>query len=193
MQNEKRKLTKTKLRRLNQGKQRGNPHPTQYLKTEPEAGFEGGSGRGRGSDQDAHERQKSKGEGDSVSGIQASTSNHDSLKTERSEISKGDNSDMDGKSRLKKHLKSDTGSDGKDLSVDSDRLAARKRRFADSGGKTVHQKRSRHEDEDQSSDLGTSATYLKESDTDKHKESVRKDSRLKVEKSSTQKRWSRGP
>ncbi|XP_047195273.1 msx2-interacting protein [Hippoglossus stenolepis] len=183
----KEKVDKDKAEKVKSRKAKGQSPSNPVPETELEAGFEGGSGRGRGSDQDAHERQKSKGEGDSVSGIQVPTANHDSLKTERSEISKGDNSDMDGKSRLKKHLKSDTGSDGKDLSVDSDRLAARKRRFADSGGKTVHQKRSRHEDEDQSSDLGTSATYLKESDTDKHKESLRKDSRLKVDKSSTQK------
>ncbi|XP_053291077.1 msx2-interacting protein isoform X1 [Pleuronectes platessa] len=183
----KEKVDKDKSEKVKSRKAKGQSPSNPLPVTELEAGFEGGSGRGRGSDQDGHERQKSKGEDDSVSGIQVSTANHDSLKTERSEISKGDNSDVDGKSRLKKHLKSDTGSDGKDLSVDSDRLAARKRRFADSGGKTVHQKRSRHEDEDQSSDLGTSSTYLKESDTDKHKESVRKDSRLKVDKSSTQK------
>ncbi|XP_019957133.2 msx2-interacting protein isoform X1 [Paralichthys olivaceus] len=185
----KEKVDKDKADKVKSRKAKGQSPSNPVPETELEAGFEGGPGKGRGSDQDAHERQKSKGDSDSVSGNQLPTANQDSLKTERSEISKGDNSDMDGKSRLKKHLKSDTGSDGKDLLVDSDRLAARKRRFADSGGKTIHQKRSRHEDEDgnQSSDLGTSTTYLKESDTDKHKESLRKDSRPKVDKSSTQK------
>ncbi|XP_058486910.1 msx2-interacting protein isoform X2 [Solea solea] len=140
-------------------------------------------------DQDAPERQKFKVDRDSVSGNQLPTANHDSVKSERSDIGKGENADLDGKNRLKKHLKTDTGTDGKDSSVDSDRLAARKRRFADTGGKAIHPKRSRHEEEDgnQSSDIGASASYLKESDTDKHKESQRRDSRLKTDKSSTPK------
>uniref|UniRef100_A0A8D2ZCV4 Msx2-interacting protein n=2 Tax=Scophthalmus maximus TaxID=52904 RepID=A0A8D2ZCV4_SCOMX len=183
------KTEKIKSRKA-KGQSPSNPTP----ETELETGCDG-SGKGRASDQDAHERQKSKGDSDSVSVNQLSTANHDSVKTERSEMSKGDNLEMDGKNRVKKHLKSDSGNDGKDLSVESDRLAARKRRFADSGGRTIHQKRSRHEDEDgnQSSDLGTSATFLKESDADKHKESQRKDSRVKADKSSTQKESQEDP
>lgn len=172
------KAEKFKSRKA-KGQSPSNPMP----ETELETGLDGGSARGRGSEQDAHERQKCKGDSDSLTGNQLST-----VKTERPEMSKSDNSDLDGKNRLKKHLKSDIGNDGKDSSVDSDRLAARKRRFADSGGRTIRQKRSRHEEEDgnQSSDLGASGTYLKESDTDKHKDLQRRDSRLKSDKSGTQ-------
>ncbi|GLD64491.1 msx2-interacting protein-like isoform X1 [Lates japonicus] len=184
----KEKGDKDKAEKIKSRKAKGQSPSNPLPETELETGFDGGSGRGRGSDQDAHERQKCK-DSDSVSGNQLSTAHHDSIKPERSEMSKGDNTDLDGKSRLKKHLKSDAGNDGKDLSVDSDRLAARKRRFADSGGRTIRQKRSRHEEEDgnQSSDFGASASYLKESDTDKHKESQRRDARLKTDKSGTQK------
>uniref|UniRef100_A0A3B4YPX7 Msx2-interacting protein n=1 Tax=Seriola lalandi dorsalis TaxID=1841481 RepID=A0A3B4YPX7_SERLL len=185
----KEKGDKDKAEKIKSRKAKGQSPSNTLPETDLETGFDGGSGRGRGSDQDALERQKCKGDSDSVSGNQLPTAHHDSVKTERSEMSKGDNSDLDGKNRLKKHLRSDAGNDGKDLSVNSDRLAARKRRFADSGGRTIRQKRSRHEEEDgnQSSDFGASATYLKESDTDKHKESQRRDSRLKTDKSGSQK------
>ncbi|XP_035517278.1 msx2-interacting protein isoform X1 [Morone saxatilis] len=178
------KADKIKSRKA-KGQSPSNPLPEAELET----GFDGGSGRGKGSDQDAHERQKCKADGDSLAGNQLSTAHHDPVKSERSEMSKGENSDMEGKSRLKKHLKSDIGNDGKDSSMDSDRLAARKRRFADSSGRTIRQKRSRHEGEDgtQTSDLSASATYLKESDTDKQKDSQRRDSRLKTDKSGAQK------
>ncbi|XP_034725124.1 msx2-interacting protein [Etheostoma cragini] len=177
------KAEKLKSRKA-KGQSPSNPQP----ETELETGFDGGSGRGRGSDQDAQERQKCKGDAESLTENQLSTAHHDPVKSERSELSKGENSDLDGKNRLKKQLKSDVGNDGKDTSLDSDRLAARKRRFADSGGRTIRQKRSRHEEEDAipSSDLSASATYLKESDTDKNKDSQRRDARLKTDKSGTQ-------
>lgn len=157
--------------------------------TDPETGLDSGTARGKVSDLDVHDRQKCKGESDSLAGNQLSTAHHDSVKTERSDMSKAENSDLDTKNTLKKHLKSDIGNDGKDSSVDSVRLAARKRRFADAGGRAIRQKRSRHEDEDgnQSSDLGASATHLKEVDTDKNKDLLRRDSRLKTEKSGTPK------
>ncbi|XP_067360556.1 msx2-interacting protein isoform X3 [Channa argus] len=185
----KRKEKGDKAEKIKSRKAKGQSPSNTITETEPETGFDGGSGRVRGSDQDAHERQKCKGDGDALTGNQLSTGHPDSVKTERSEISKGENSDMDGKNRLKKHLKSDTGNDGKDLSVDSDRLAARKRRFADSGGRTIRQKRSRHEEEDGnlSSDFGASTMHLKESDPDKHKDLQRRDSRLKTDKSGTHK------
>ncbi|KAM7422605.1 hypothetical protein PAMA_010579 [Pampus argenteus] len=185
----KEKGDKDKAEKVKSRKVKGQSPSNPLLDTELEAGFEGGSGRVKGSDQDANERQKYKGDGDSVSGNQLSTAHLDSVKNERPEMGKGDNSDMDGKNRLKKHLKSDYGNDGKDSSVDSDRLAARKRRFADSSGRTIRQKRSRLEEEDgnQSADLGASATYLKETDSDKHKDAQRRDSRLKTDKSGTQK------
>ncbi|XP_062272579.1 msx2-interacting protein isoform X1 [Scomber scombrus] len=181
---EKEKGEKIKSRKV-KGQSPSNILPDAEL----EAGFEGGSGRAKGSDQDAHERQKYKGDGDSVAGNQLATAHPDSVKSERSEMGKSDNLDMDGKNRLKKHLKSDSGNDGKDSSVDSDRLAARKRRFADSSGRTIRQKRSRLEEEDgnQSTDLGASATYLKETDSDKQKDAQRRDSRLKTDKIATQK------
>lgn len=176
---DKEKTEKIKSRKA-KGQSPSNPMP----ETELETGLDGGSARARGSEQDAHEKQKCKGDSDSLTGNQLST-----VKTERPEMSKSDNSDLDGKNRLKKHLKSDIVNDGKESSVDSDRLAARKRRFADSGGRTIRQKRSRNEEEDgnPSSDLGVGATYLKESDTDKRKDLQRRDSRLKSDKSGFQK------
>lgn len=176
---EKDKVEKIKSRKA-KGQSPSNPLPSSEL----ENAFEGGSGRGRGSEQDAHERQKSKADGESVSGNQLLS--HD--KSDRSEM-KTENSELPEKSRLKKHLKSDIGNDGKDSSVESDRLAARKRRFADSSGKTIRQKRHRHEEDEvnQPPDYGSSTAYLKESDVDKHKDSQRRESRLRSDKSSTQK------
>ncbi|KAM8914676.1 msx2-interacting protein isoform 2-T2 [Spinachia spinachia] len=177
------KVEKIKSRKA-KGQSPSNPPP----ETEIGSGFEGGSGRGRGSEQDALEKPKSKGDSESPTANLLSTV-HDAVKSEKSEMSKGEGSDLDGKNRLKKHLKPDVGNDGKDLSVDSDRLAARKRRFADSGGRTIRQKRSRHEEEDvfPSADISTAASCVKESDTDKNKDSQRRDSRLKADKSGTQK------
>ncbi|XP_037633198.1 msx2-interacting protein isoform X1 [Sebastes umbrosus] len=185
----KEKGDKDKAEKIKSRKAKGQSPSNPLPETELETGFDGGSGRGKGSDQDAHDRQKCKGDGESLTGSQLATAHHDSVKSERSEMSKGENSDLDGKNRLKKHLKPDIGNDGKDSSADSDRRAARKRRFADSGGRTIRQKRSRHEEEDAipSSDFGASATYLKESDPDKNKDSQRRDSRLKTDKSGTQK------
>ncbi|KAK2862109.1 hypothetical protein Q5P01_001642 [Channa striata] len=185
----KRKEKGDKAEKIKSRKAKGQSPSNTITETETETGFDGGSGRVRGSDQDAHERPKCKGDGDALTGNQLITAHHDSLKTERSEISKSDNSEMDGKNRLKKHLKSDTGNDGKDSSVDSDRLAARKRRFADSSIRTIRQKKSRHEEEESnpSSDFGASATHLKESDADKQKDLQRRDSRLKIDKSGTHK------
>ncbi|KAM9860002.1 msx2-interacting protein [Aulostomus maculatus] len=185
----KEKGDKDKTERVKSRKVKGQSPSNPLPETEVETTFEGGTGRGKGSDQEAHERQKYKGDGDTVTGGQLSNAHHDSVKGERSEMGKGDIAEVDGKNRLKKHLKADTGNDGKDSSVDSDRLAARKRRFADSGGKTIHQKRSRIEEEDgnQPSDFGASAPYLKETDSDKHKDAQRRDSRIKSERSVSQK------
>lgn len=180
------KVDKDKAEKIKSRKAKGQSPTHPPPETELESGFDGGSTRGKGSDQDAHERQKFKGDVDPLTGNQLSTAHHDNVKNERSEMVKGDNVDMEGKNRLKKHLKSDTGNDVKDLSVDSDRLAARKRRFADSSGRTIRQKRSRLEEEDanQSSDFAASATF-KEMDADKQKDLQRRDSRLKTDKTST--------
>ncbi|XP_033995465.1 msx2-interacting protein isoform X2 [Trematomus bernacchii] len=184
----KEKGDKDKAEKVKSRKTKGQSPSNLLPETELETGFDGASGRGRGSDQDAHERNKCKGEAEPLPGNQLATA-LDSVKSDRSENSKGENSDLDGKNRLKKHLKPDIGNDGKDVSVDSDRLEARKRRFADSGGRTIRQKRSRHEEDDAvpSSDFGGAGALMKEIDTDKNKDSQRRDSRLKSDKSSTQK------
>ncbi|XP_043977811.1 msx2-interacting protein [Gambusia affinis] len=179
------KTDKEKTEKNKSRKAKGQSPASQIPETEPDAAFDGGSGRGRGSDQDVHEKPKSKVDGDALSGNQL-TAPQDSVKTE---TTKGDIAELDGKPKLKKQPKSDIGNDGKDSAVDSDRLAARKRRFGDLGGKAVRQKRSRHEEEDgsQSSDFGSGTTYVKEPDADKHKDPQRRDARLKTEKSVTQK------
>uniref|UniRef100_A0A3Q3XMX2 Msx2-interacting protein n=1 Tax=Mola mola TaxID=94237 RepID=A0A3Q3XMX2_MOLML len=184
----KEKGDKDRAEKIKSRKAKGQSPSNVLAESELETGFEGGSGRGRGSEQDALERQKCKGDSD-LPGNPLSTAHHDSIKSEKSEMNKSENSDFIEKNRLKKHLKSDAGNDGKDSSAESDRLAARKRRFADSSGRTIRQKRSRHEEEEvnQPSDFGTSATYLKESETEKHKDSQRRESRLKADKSGPQK------
>ncbi|XP_061688289.1 msx2-interacting protein [Syngnathoides biaculeatus] len=176
----KRKERGDKAERLKSRKVKGQSPSNPLPATELDTSLEAGTVRGKGPEQDAQDRQKYKGDNDSVTGSQFSGT-HDSLKSERSETAKGDNSDMDGKSRVKKHIKSETGNDPKDSSVDSDRLAARKRRFADSSGRTIHQKRSRVEEEDsnQSQDPGVITPYGKDIDSDKHKETPRRDSRFK--------------
>ncbi|XP_055018179.1 msx2-interacting protein isoform X2 [Boleophthalmus pectinirostris] len=141
---------------------------SQILEAEPEAGLEGGAGRSKGSDQDSYERQKYKGDLD----------NHEVGKNETSELSKGENLEMDGKTRLKKQIKTELGSDGKD-SVDSERLAARKRRFAESSGKVIRQKKSKI-DEEEPAECSAGGVHQKEMDT--HKDSQRRDSRPKTDK-----------
>ncbi|KAF7665845.1 hypothetical protein LDENG_00129370 [Lucifuga dentata] len=182
------KVDKDKTEKMKSRKVKGQSPSHPLPETELESGFDGGSTRGKGSDQDAHERQKYKGDSDPLTANQLSSTHHDSVKNDRSELGKADNADFDGKNKLKKHLKSDIGNDVKDSSLDSDRLAARKRRFADSSGRTICQKRSRVEEEDanQSLDFGVSAAY-KEMDTDKQKDLQRRDVRFKTDKSSTQK------
>ncbi|CAL9704726.1 unnamed protein product [Knipowitschia caucasica] len=134
---------------------------SQILETEPE------TGTCRSKDQDSHERQKYK-----------DLDNHETSKSESSELSKGENLEMDGKARLKKPLKTEIGSDGKDT-VDSERLAARKRRFAESSGKVIRQKRSKV-DEEEHSEFVAGGTPVKEMDI--HKDLQRRDSRPKTEK-----------
>ncbi|XP_046881923.1 msx2-interacting protein isoform X1 [Hypomesus transpacificus] len=149
--------------------------------TELETSLEAGFGRGKVSDQDSIERQRYKGDSDPSTNQTASTSRHDPLKSERLDVVKAEGVEVDGKSRSKKHQKGDVGNDGKDVSVDSDRLAARKRRFGDASGKTIRQKRSRLEDEDgnQIQDFGPSTAV--ESDS-KLKDPQRRDSRSKTER-----------
>lgn len=180
----KEKGDKEKAEKSKSRKAKGQSPTNSLPESELDPGFEAGSGKVRGSEQDANERQKSKG--DSDTGTPSLAPHHESIK---SEVSKSENSDFPEKTRVKKHLKSDPGNDGKETSVESDRLAARKKRFADSSGRTIRQKRSRHEEEEsiQPSDLSTGPTHLKESDMDKNKDSQRREIRVKSEKSGTQK------
>ncbi|XP_077384546.1 msx2-interacting protein isoform X2 [Festucalex cinctus] len=177
----KRKERGEKAERVKSRKVTGQSPSNTLPETEPDTALEVGTGRGKGAEQDAQERQKYKGDNESITGSQFSAAHHDSVKSERSENAKGDNSDQDGKNRLKKHIKTETGNDGKESSVDSDRLVARKRRFADSSGRTVHQKRSRLNEEDcnQSQDPSAIAPSGKEIDSDKNKDAQCRDSRVK--------------
>ncbi|CAL8337084.1 unnamed protein product [Lota lota] len=154
------------------------------IEAEPEAGFDVASERGTGSVQDATERQKFKVESDPLSTNPLPTVNPaETIKSERTELAVGD-SDGDGKNRGKKHIKSENVNDVKESSVDSDRLAARKRRFADASGRPIRQKRSRLDDEDGNHpDFSASSACLKDMDSDKqHKDSEHRDSRIKIEK-----------
>ncbi|KAJ0023201.1 hypothetical protein NQD34_003100 [Periophthalmus magnuspinnatus] len=177
---EKTKRTKRKEKTdkgLKSRKTKAQSPSSQILEAEPEAGFEGVAGRSKGPDQDGHERQKYKGDLD----------NHEAVKNETLELSKGENLEMDGKTRLKKQIKTELGSDGKD-SVDSERMLARKRRFAESSGKIIPQKRSKA-DEEEPAEFGASGAHQKEMDT--HKDSQRRDSRPKTDK--TQKEGQEDP
>ncbi|XP_057701579.1 msx2-interacting protein [Corythoichthys intestinalis] len=172
----KRKEKGDKAERVKSRKSPSNPLPD----TDHGSAVEVGTGRGKGTDQDAQDRQKFKGDNDCTTGNQFSISHQDSLKSEKSETAKVDNSEIDGKNRLKKHLKPETVNDGKDSSVDSDRIVGRKRHFADSSGRTVNQKRNRLEEEDcQSQDPVAISQSGKELDSDKHKDAQRRDSRFK--------------
>ncbi|KAK7136488.1 hypothetical protein R3I93_016725 [Phoxinus phoxinus] len=126
-----------------------------------------GSGKGKVSDVESQERQKHKGDKE-PSPVDPRL---ESQKGERLDQCKSESLDRDGKGKSKKHLKSDSGSDGKDSLLDSDRLAARKRRFGDPSGKTIRQKRGRLEDDpgsgiSQPADFATNTGFTKETDID---------------------------
>ncbi|XP_035376527.1 msx2-interacting protein isoform X1 [Electrophorus electricus] len=91
------------------------------------------------------------------------------LKGEKLDASKCEPVDRDSKGRSKKHLKPDPGNEGKEPLLDSDRLAARKRRFGDPSSKAIRQKRGRLEDEQssgisQTADLNVSVAKEAEGD-----------------------------
>lgn len=136
---------------------------------EKEASLDLGSGKVKVSDVESQERQKHKGD------KEPSPTDHvtrlESQKGERLDQCKSESLDRDGKGKIKKPLKSDSGSDGKDSLVDSVKLEARKRRFADPGGKAIRQKRGRLEEDpgsgiSQPADFATSAEFAKETDID---------------------------
>ncbi|XP_076123974.1 msx2-interacting protein isoform X2 [Alosa pseudoharengus] len=139
------------------------PSPVSHSETDKEASLDANSNKGKASDTDGPEKSRYKGENEPSPSEQMTRL--EPQKGERLDAGKGDASDRDGKGRLKKHLKSDLGSEGKDLILESDRLAARKRRFGDPSGKTIRQKRSRMEDEGiQSPEFGSNSTLAKETE-----------------------------
>ncbi|XP_052394312.1 msx2-interacting protein isoform X2 [Carassius gibelio] len=128
-----------------------------------------GSGKVKVSDVEIQERQKHKGD------KEPSPTDHvtrlEPQKGERLDQCKSESLDRDGKGKAKKHLKSDSGSDGKDSLLDSDKLEARKRRFGDPGGKAIRQKRGRLEEDpgsgiSQPAEFAPSAGFAKETDID---------------------------
>ncbi|XP_067253310.1 msx2-interacting protein isoform X4 [Chanodichthys erythropterus] len=140
-----------------------------HSEAEREASLDLGSGKVKVSDLESQERQKHKGD------KEPSPTDHvtrlESQKGERLDQCKSESLDRDGKGKSKKHLKSDSGSDGKDSLLDSDRLAARKRRFGDPSGKTIRQKRGRLEDDlvsaiSQPAEFAMNTGFAKETDVD---------------------------
>ncbi|XP_073699936.1 msx2-interacting protein [Garra rufa] len=139
-----------------------------HSETDRDASLDLGSGKVKVPDVENQERPKHKLD------KEPSPTDHvtrlESQKGERLEC-KSEPLDRDGKGKTKKHLKSDSGSDGKDSLVDSDKLAARKRRFGDPSGKAIRQKRGRLEDDpgsgiSQPADFAPSAGFAKETDID---------------------------
>lgn len=137
-----------------------------YSEVDMEPSLDSNSGKIKSSDVEGLERQRHKPESEpSPSDL---ISCLDSQK-ERLDGAKIDSLDRDNKGRSKKHLKSELGNEGKDSLLDSDKLAARKRRFADPIGKALKQKRGRLEDEqntavNHSTDFGASNSKEGESD-----------------------------
>ncbi|XP_047661517.1 msx2-interacting protein [Tachysurus fulvidraco] len=160
---EREKGEKTKSRR---GKVQSPSVP--YSEADREPSLDSNSGKMKGSDAESSEnrgqRHKSEGEPSPTDVMSRLES-----QKERLDSAKIDSVDRDNKGRSKKHLKSEIGNEGKESILDSDRLAARKRRFGDHSGKALKQKRSRLEDEqstgaNQLEDIG--ASYSKEGESD---------------------------
>uniref|UniRef100_A0A673GJZ0 Msx2-interacting protein n=1 Tax=Sinocyclocheilus rhinocerous TaxID=307959 RepID=A0A673GJZ0_9TELE len=140
-----------------------------HSEADREASLDLGSGKVKVSDVESQERQKHKGDKEPSPTDQVTRL--ESQKGERLDQCKSESLDRDGKGKAKKHLKSDSGSDGKDSLVDSVKLEARKRRFGDPGGKAIRQKRGRLEEDPGSgislpADFATSAGFAKETDID---------------------------
>ncbi|KAJ8401292.1 hypothetical protein AAFF_G00385230 [Aldrovandia affinis] len=81
--------------------------------------------------------------------------------------------DKEGKSKPKKHPKCEPGTDGSNSSLDVDRLAARKRRFWEAGGKSDRSKRVSQEEEEgrlgfkKLAGIGATNTVVKETEGDR--------------------------
>ncbi|XP_030633395.1 msx2-interacting protein [Chanos chanos] len=140
-----------------------------HAETDREASLDASSGKLKASDFDGTEKQRHKGDGEPSPADQISRL--EPQKGERLDQVKSDTVDRDGKGKTKKHLKSDSGIDGKDSVSDPDRLAARKRRFGDPSGKAIRQKRGRLEEEsslglNQSADSGSNSAFAKDTEVD---------------------------
>ncbi|KAJ8260213.1 hypothetical protein GJAV_G00178410, partial [Gymnothorax javanicus] len=87
--------------------------------------------------------------------------------------------EKEGKTKPKKHLKSEPGTDGSSASLDIDKLAARKRRFGEASLKSDRPKKMSHEEEDgrfglkKMPDIGNTNVVAKENEGDR--KVVRKD------------------
>ncbi|XP_076857993.1 msx2-interacting protein isoform X3 [Brachyhypopomus gauderio] len=122
-----------------------------------EPSLDSNSGKIKVSDVDGSERQRHKV--DSEPSPSDPVCRLEPLKGEKLDAGKGEPVDRDGKGRSKKHIKSDPGSEGKEPLLDSDRLAARKRRFGDPSSKAIRQKRGRLEDE-QTAGISQTAEFV---------------------------------
>ncbi|XP_049327955.1 msx2-interacting protein isoform X2 [Astyanax mexicanus] len=133
-----------------------------------EPSLDSNSGKIKVPDSDGSERQRHKGENEPSPADPLSRL--EPQKGERLDQGKSESVDRDSKGRSKKHQKSDLGNEGKETLVDSDRLAARKRRFGDPSCKAIRQKRGRLEDESagvsQSADFGANSSLAKETEID---------------------------
>uniref|UniRef100_A0AAR2L353 Msx2-interacting protein n=1 Tax=Pygocentrus nattereri TaxID=42514 RepID=A0AAR2L353_PYGNA len=134
-----------------------------------EPSLDSNSGKIKVSDVDGLERPRHKG--DNEPSPSDPVLRLEPQKGERLDQSKSEPVDRDCKGRSKKHLKSDPANEVKEPLLDSDRLAARKRRFGDPSCKTIRQKRGRVEDEQtggvsQPADFGANASFTKEAEND---------------------------
>lgn len=167
----KEKAEREKGEKAKQRRSRAQSPSIPLSEAEREASLDLGSGKLKGSDGDSLERQKLKGDKEKEPSPTDHAIRLESQKGERLEQSKSESLDRDSKGKTKKHLKADSGSDGKDSLVDSDRLEARKRRFGDPSGKAVVVKRGRLAEDpgfgsSQTADFATNMGFAKDPDID---------------------------
>ncbi|XP_072521538.1 msx2-interacting protein isoform X2 [Salminus brasiliensis] len=134
-----------------------------------EPSLDSNSGKIKVSDVDGSDRPRHKGENEPSPSDPLSRL--EPQKGERLDQGKSESVDRDSKGRSKKHQKSELGNEGKETQVDSDRLAARKRRFGDPGCKAIRQKRGRLDEEQsagvsQSADFSANSSFVKEAEND---------------------------
>ncbi|KAI1890797.1 hypothetical protein AGOR_G00157310 [Albula goreensis] len=91
---------------------------------------------------------------------------------EKALASQVESMDKEGNVKPKKHLKPESGTDGSNSSLDVDKLAARKRRFGEAGGKSDRPKRVSQDEEEgrigfKKADIGTTNAVAKENEADR--------------------------